>query len=136
MLEAKRIAQEDGIDNFAGSRGWLYNFLCRHDYSLRRINSTGKDLPKDISANIQKFHNKCQEKREKYTRSQIYNWDESFVQLDSPASYTYDKKGISKVRVKTTGQEKTKLSFGLCAAANGDKLEPVFVLPRKRKLKD
>jgi hypothetical protein len=90
MIEAKRIAQEECIDNFAESLGWLCNFLRRHEYSLRRINSTGKDLPKDISANIHKFHNNCQVKRAKYTRSQIYNWDESFVQLDSPASCSYD----------------------------------------------
>ena len=135
LIQAKLIAEKNGVELFRGSKGWLSNFLARHDYSLRRINSMGKDLPKDISKTIHKFIDTCENKRANFTRAQIYNWDETHVELDSPSSYTYDKKGTTKIHAKTTGQQKTSLSVGFAAAANGDKLAPVFVLPRKRQLK-
>jgi hypothetical protein len=41
LNQAKLIAQEQQIENFGASRGWLNNFLGRHDYVLRRITSKG-----------------------------------------------------------------------------------------------
>ena len=38
--------------------------------------------------------------------------------------------------VNTTGNEKTRLSVAFCASANGDKLAPVILIPRKRPLKN
>ena len=112
------------------------NFLKRHLYVLRKINSTNKDLPLNVNLVIRKFHEECRELRQFYLPSQIWNADETNIELDSPESYTYEKKGTSKVNAKTTGAHKTKLSIMFAASANGDKVEPIFVIPRKRKLKD
>ena len=34
--------------SFNASRGWLYRFLKRHNLVLRRVSTTGKDLPKNV----------------------------------------------------------------------------------------
>jgi hypothetical protein len=136
LVEAKLIAQRKELKSFMGSNGWLCNFLKRKSLSLRKINSKNKDLPLNVSSTLKKFHEQCQEKRQHYRASQILNADETNVELDSPSDYTYDKKGAKKVCAKTTGRHKTKLSIMVCASANGDKLMPVFTIPRKRKLKD
>jgi hypothetical protein len=136
IIEAKKIANELGFTNFQGSKGWLRNFLSRKCYTLRKINCKGKDLPKDIAITKRGFIETCKEKRANYSRAQIYGWDESYVEIDSPEMYTYDKKGKGKICAITTGQHKTKVSFGVVASADGEKLEPVFVIPRKRPLKD
>ena len=90
----------------------------------------------NVASQIRKFHELCREKRQHYVLSQIINADETNVQLDAPDNYTYEKKGTKKVGARTTGQQKTNLPIMLAATANGDKLQPVFIIPRKRKLKD
>ena len=39
-------------------------------------------------------------------------------------------------RDKTAGGEKTKISLGFCASANGDKCSIIVVIPRKKPLKN
>ena len=90
LVEAKVIAQDLRLDNFVGSNGWLVNFLKRHLYVLRRINSKNKDLPLNVSTLIQKFHEECRELRQHYVLSQILNADETNIELDSPGDYTYE----------------------------------------------
>ena len=100
------------------------------------MDSAGKDLPLNVKPLIEKFHEGCRAKRVHFTQSQILNADETNIQLDSPDNYTYDKRGGKRITAATTGQQKTNLSIMICASANGEKLLPVFTLPRKRKLKD
>ena len=97
LVEAKVIAQDLRLDNFVGSNGWLVNFLKRHLYVLRRINSKNKDLPLNVSTLIQKFHEECRELRQHYVLSQILNADETNIELDSPGDYTYEKKGTKRL---------------------------------------
>ena len=38
------------------SRGWFENFLKRHSFVLRRISSTGRDLPQDTLSRINSYY--------------------------------------------------------------------------------
>jgi len=78
---------------FKASDGWLANFLKRKNLTLRRITTTGRDLPEDSVAVIQKFIDNCTNKFTNFNRAQIINMDEIAVFLDHPSNYSYDYKG-------------------------------------------
>lgn len=40
---------------FVASRGWLYRFLERNHFSLRRVTTTGRELPKDAHNMVSTF---------------------------------------------------------------------------------
>ncbi len=42
--EQQQICSDNRV-NFQGSRGWFMNFMKQHNFSYRRISSTGRDLP-------------------------------------------------------------------------------------------
>ena len=46
--------------NFQASNGWLTRFLCRHRLAVRRITTSGRDLPANIGATINAFLNECE----------------------------------------------------------------------------
>ncbi len=45
----------DTITNFNGSRGWFRNFCKRRGFVLRRVSSTGRELPGNVHEIIHKF---------------------------------------------------------------------------------
>lgn len=45
-------------------------------------------------------------------------------------------RGTRRVRVTTTGNQKTRVSVSFCAAADGTKLRPVVLIPRVNPLKN
>jgi len=64
-------------------------FLKRHNLVFRRITSGGKQLPINTK-DINNFHFSCVNNRIGRKRSEIFNWDETTIQLDAPGEYTYD----------------------------------------------
>ena len=90
LTKARLIAQELSLTNFIGSRRWLMNFfLKKHNLVFRRITSGGKQLPINTK-DINNFHFSCVNNRIGRKRSEIFNWDETTIQLDAPGEYTYD----------------------------------------------
>ena len=53
----RKLGQFDG--KFLATDGWLRGFLHRKNYTLRRITTTGRDLPKDFLETINQFHQDC-----------------------------------------------------------------------------
>ena len=51
-------------------------------------------------------------------------------------NYTYDKLGVKRVKATTSGNERTRVSIAVCAAADGFKLPIVAFVPRVNSLKD
>jgi hypothetical protein len=47
----------DNRVNFQGSRGCFMNFIKRHNFSYRRVSSTGRDLPADTIKLCYTFYN-------------------------------------------------------------------------------
>ncbi len=54
---------------FKCSEGWFQNFLRRNNFALRRISSTGRDLPKDTIKRIGSFYIEV--------KCYIQNWSKS-----------------------------------------------------------
>lgn len=44
--------------------------------------------------------------------------------------------GSQRVRCKTTGAEKARVSVAFASSASGQKLPPIFLIPRKKPLKN
>ena len=88
---------------------------------------------KDI---INEFHLSCVNSRVGRKRAEIFNMDETSIQLDAPGYYTYDTKGTKNVYGTTPGHEKVKISVSLIAAADCSLLSPVVILPRVNPLKN
>jgi hypothetical protein len=84
---------------FKASDGWLANFLKRKNFALRRITTTGRDLPSDCISVIQKFIDDCTNKFTNFNRAQIINMDEIAVFLDHPSNYSYEYKGILSIKL-------------------------------------
>lgn len=58
--------------------------MVGHNYSLRRITSTGKGLPPNAKQMLHSFIDRCSQKVVDFNRSSIYNMDETAIELDSP----------------------------------------------------
>lgn len=54
--------------------------------------------------------------------------------MDCPSAYTVSHIGARKTYSKSTGKEKAKLSTLLSSSADGVKLKPLTVVPRKRRI--
>ena len=53
----RELAQYNGT--FSASDGWLRGFLRRKNFTLRRITTTGRDLPSDFLETIDQFLKDC-----------------------------------------------------------------------------
>ena len=83
--EALRIANNLNIINFTASNGWFENFLKRFNFTLRRISSTGRQLPTNIKEIIQDHLKTCADDMAGRDRSEVFNFDETCVYLDNPS---------------------------------------------------
>ena len=112
--------------------GWLR----RHNKALRRVTTTGRELPSNSKLILESFFLNCVEILRKYNfdRSKIYNMDETSIYLDCPSKYSYATKGEKRIKVDTHGGEMVRMSACFSANAFGEKC-PIYVLiPRKDEL--
>ena len=104
---------------------------------MRRISTTGRDLPKDTHVVCQKWLDEWLIKfRVTLDRnaSLIHNMDQTSIYLDFPAVYTYEKKGCRRVKAITAGGERTRLSAAFPASASGQKSKTYIIVPRVNPL--
>lgn len=47
VLQMKLIASDAGIEEFAGSNGWIWRFLKRYRLTVRRATCVPKKLPQN-----------------------------------------------------------------------------------------
>ena len=64
-------------------------FCVEKNYTLRRITTTGRDLPSDFLETIVQFHKDCEIN---FIDNALINMDETSVYIDKPSNYTYAKK--------------------------------------------
>lgn len=132
MLKAKEVANNNGIC-FKGSRGWCEKFMKRESLSIRRRTTVCQKMPADFAEKISEYQTYVKKLHNKnnYELSQIGNADETPIFLDMPRNYTVNVKGEKQVIVKTTGNEKKRITVMLCVTADGGKLPPYVILNRK-----
>ena len=136
--QAMEIFQQDGKENFAASNGWLMRFLKRFGFTLRRRTTVSQRIPALFIPKIVSFIRYLEEMRKtkKYKPGDIYVMDETPVWVEPLAETTIDRKGVKSVPIKTTGHEKVRLTVALTAKADGTKLKPYIIIPRKREIKE
>ncbi|CAF1148323.1 unnamed protein product, partial [Brachionus calyciflorus] len=62
--------------------------------------------------------------------------DETTIYLDCPSRYTYENRGVKRVKIDTNGAELVRISAIYTASADGEKL-PIFLLvPRTKDLEN
>ncbi len=83
--ELHPIDTPDRIE-FKASCGWLSNFCNRNRFSVRRITTTGRDLPHNTLDRLASFYTNIALEFEKfsYVNAGILNMDESALYLDAP----------------------------------------------------
>ena len=57
--------------------------------------------------------------------------NESPIQFDMPSNRTVSKTGEKTVKIRTTGNEKNRLTVVLTCAGDGSKLKPLVIFKRK-----
>ncbi|CAF0945799.1 unnamed protein product [Brachionus calyciflorus] len=127
---------DESVTDFQCSNGWFYNFLKRKNFALRRITTSGRELPKNSISIIKNFFADCQKitNEPDFRPEKLINVDEKSIYLDFPTNSTYDCKGAKRVKATTCGGEKARISAAFTASSAGEKL-PIFILvPRKTDL--
>ena len=79
----RELAQYNGT--FSASDGWLRGFLRRKNFTLRRITTTGRDLPSDFLETIDQFHKDCKINfidDDEFDPHALINMDETSVYID------------------------------------------------------
>ena len=114
---------------FKASRGWISNFMKRHDFVIRRRTTTGQSLPPHLADKVVSFVKFCDSQRaqHKLLRCDIGNMDETAIWSDMPGNTSVDKRGVKMVPLLTTGHEKSRVTVFLSAIADGCKLPPLVV---------
>jgi hypothetical protein len=80
---------------FKASNGWLFNFLRRNRFVLRRITTTGRELPENAIDTILSFIADMEKTfggQVDIDFDSIINMDESSIYIDMPSNYTYEEK--------------------------------------------
>ena len=134
MIRAEALRILAGT-NCQASNGWLTRFL--RIFVIRRITSSGRDLPVDARASLEIFLRDCEPFLEMdFDRDFLLNADETSIYIDPPTRRTYDLVGTRRVEAVTSGQQKTRVSVCLTATAGETKLKPLILIPRKNPLKN
>ena len=105
---------------------------------MRRISTTGRDLPKNTFEILNEFVKDCSVsfQMQQLDRSKFINMDETSIYLDFPSSYTYEEKGARRVKATTAGSERTRMSAAFTASASGEKLPIFIIIPRLTDMPD
>uniref|UniRef100_A0A131XQ93 Putative pogo transposable element n=1 Tax=Hyalomma excavatum TaxID=257692 RepID=A0A131XQ93_9ACAR len=135
QVKARELAREKGMSSsdFKASKHWIYRYMCRAGFSLRRRTSISQKLPEafeELLVSFQRHVNSLRRSRN-FQLGQIGNADQTPVYLDMPSPLTVHEKGSKQVCVRTTGNEKTRVTVMLSCTADGHKHPPYVVFKRK-----
>ncbi|KAJ8362613.1 hypothetical protein AAFF_G00365470 [Aldrovandia affinis] len=135
QLKALEIAKDLNIPptEFKASFGWCRRMMRRNGLSLRRRTSLAQRLPSDFREKLLSYQRYVIKLRKKhsYPLDQMGNADQTPVFFDMPTSVTVHKKGDKSVIVRSTGNEKSRVTLMLACLADGTKLPPYLILKRK-----
>ena len=104
----------DKHEEFKCSINWIYCFLKRNDFVLRRKTNTVTKAPEELAVRVFSYLAEVQTMIRENSYDGIFNMDECGVFYDLSGSYTYDKVGNKDISVKSHYAKKKKLSVFLC----------------------
>ena len=135
MFKAKSIFDEKCGDDellkksFVASNGWLEKFMKRNHLSLRRKTTIAQKDPSHLISKLVGYlmHVRRLSIKSNYPPSSIIAMDETAVWSDMVGNTTVNSKGAKEVALKSTGNEKVRVSVCLTAKADGTKMKPFIV---------
>ena len=135
MCKAKAIFDEKcGEDealkeSFVASNGWLVKFMKRNHLSLRRRTTIAQKDPSHIVSKLFGYvmHMRRLSINCNYARGSIIAMDDTAVWSDMVGNTTINSTGPKGVALKSTGNEKVRVSVCLTAKADGTKMDPFIV---------
>ena len=124
--------------NFKASLGWLFKFLKRNRFSLRKRTTIAQTVPEDIKEKVMNYILYVDGLKQNctYPLSAIGSADETAVWVDPIQDATVETVGAKSVPIFSTGYHKAKFTVMLSAKANGSKLKPFIALKGKRLPKE
>jgi len=110
LIEARRLAIEMSITDFAGTASWCERFMRRNGLCMHTKTTVAQKLPRECERKIIEFHKYVINMRKKlcFEIGQLRNMDEVPLTFDVPSNKTVDVKGAKTIMIKTSGNEKTR----------------------------
>jgi len=135
FLHEEKCKEMELPPTFTASNGWVQKFMTRHWLCIRRKTTESQKDPGKLIDKLIAYVLQARRLRVKlsYSDSDIIAMDETAVWQDMLSNTTVDSIGHNTIAMKTTGQEKTKVSVCLTAKADGTKLKPFIVFPGAKR---
>ena len=135
MFKTKSIYDEKCGENeelkagFVASNGWLMKFMKRNSLSLRRRTTIAQKDPSHLTSKLVGYvmHVRRLSMKTNVSPDCIIAMDETAVWSDMVGNVTVNATGAKDVPLKSTGNEKVRVSVCLTAKADGTKLKPFIV---------
>ena len=133
LIEARRLAIEMSITDFAGTTSWCERFRRRNGLCVRTKTTIAQKLPREYERKLMEFHKYAINMRRKlcFEMGQLRKMDEVPLTFDVPSNKTVDVEGAKTIMKKTSGNEKTRYTAVLACCADGTKLPPLSIFKRK-----
>jgi len=137
QLKALELAKEEkyGIPEgqFKAGNHWCQRFTKRKGLSLRQKTTLAQRLPDDYKEKIVQFHRFIinRHKEHSYPMQVIANMDETLLTFDMPPNRTVNNMGEKTIKIRTTGNEKNRVTVVLACCGDGSKIKPMVIFKRK-----
>jgi len=133
FIEARRLAIEMSITDFAGTTSWCERFMRRNGLCMRIETTIAQKLPCEYKRKIIEFHKYVINMRKKlcFEIGQLGNMDEVPLTFDVPSNKTVDVNGAKTIMIRTSGNEKTHYTVVPACCADGTKLPPLLIFKKK-----
>jgi hypothetical protein len=102
-LKARRLAEENKIENFKAYPSWVFMFMRRNNLCIHSTLSVGQKLPNDWEAKVEKFRLYVKENLCGVDPAHFGNMDEVPISFYLPGSRTVHLKGTKEVSIAMTG---------------------------------
>ena len=108
LIEARRLAIEMSITDFAGTTLWCERFMRRNGLCMCNKTTIEQKLPHVYKRKIIEFHKYVINMRKNlcFEIGQLGNMDEVPLTFDVASHKTVDVKGAKTITIKTSGEEK------------------------------
>ncbi len=117
------------VKQFQASNGWLLRFLKRFNLVVRRISSSGRELPKNCSDIVYNYLKSVNQaiKNKQYSADEVIYFDETSICVNMLENHSYEKPGKTKISV----HDKVRLSCLVASTLNGKKLPMIILVPKE-----
>ena len=141
MFNAKSIYDERCGNNeelkagFVASNGWLRKFMKRNNLSMQIRTTIAQKDPSHLTIKLVKYvmHVRRLSMKTTFSPDCIIAMDKTAFWSDMFGNVTVDTTGTKVVPLKSTRNEKVKVSVCLTAKADGTKLKPFIVFQNAKR---